>query len=83
MIFLLNFLVVIRQIIIILVFLRVIFSWFGYRNKYVFDTTEWLLGPIGKIIPPVGGVLDFSPILALLILQYGGDLVLSVLSNMS
>lgn len=80
MIFLINFLVVARQIIIILIFLRVIFSWFGYRNKYVYDTTEWLLGPLRMVVSPLGGVLDFSPILALLILQYGGDLILSLLS---
>lgn len=83
MLFLFNFLMLIRQIIIILIFLRVIFSWFSYRNKYIYDTTEWLLGPMRQLIPPVGGVLDVSPILALLILQYGGDMLLSLIYNMT
>ncbi len=81
MIFLVNFIVLIRQILIILIFLRVIFSWFAYRNRYIYDTTEWVLGPLRMILPPLGGMLDLSPILALLILQYGGDVLVSLLMN--
>ncbi len=83
MLFFVNFLVVLRQILIILIFIRVIFSWFAYRNKYVTDTTDWILKPFSAIIPPVGGVLDLSPILALLFLQYIGDVVINLLLSLT
>ena len=82
MVFLINFLVLMRQILIILIFIRVIFSWFAYRNKYVIDTTDWILKPFQMMIPPIGGVLDVSPILALLLLQYGGDLLINLLLSL-
>jgi YggT family protein len=56
----------------LLIFMRIIFSWgmVSYRNRimrFLVDVTEPLLGPLRRIIPPLGR-MDISPIVAFLIL---------------
>lgn len=57
---------------ILLIMIRIIFSWggLGYTNRlmrFLIDATEPLLGPLRRVIPPLGW-LDISPIVAFLIL---------------
>ena len=57
---------------ILLIFVRIIFSWgmVSYTNRvmrFLVDTTEPLLGPLRRIVPPLGR-MDISPIVAFLIL---------------
>jgi YggT family protein len=57
---------------ILLIFVRIVFSWgmVSYSNRimrFLVDTTEPLLGPLRRMIPPFGG-WDISPIFAFLIL---------------
>jgi YggT family protein len=57
---------------ILLIFMRIIFSWgmVSYTNRvmrFLVDATEPLLGPLRRIIPPLGR-MDISPIVAFLIL---------------
>lgn len=54
--------------------LRVIFSWVrigdNFINRFVYETTEPLLGRIRRLIPPRPSFpLDFSPIIAFVVLQ--------------
>ncbi|HEX8071671.1 MAG TPA: YggT family protein [Pyrinomonadaceae bacterium] len=56
----------------LLIFTRIIFSWgqVGYGNRvmrFLVRATEPLLGPLRRIIPPLG-FLDISPIVAFLII---------------
>ena len=56
----------------LLVFMRIIFSWgmVSYTNRimrFLVDVTEPLLGPLRRVIPPVGR-FDISPIVAFFIL---------------
>lgn len=81
MIFAYYFVSIFQQIVLALVFVRVLLSWFGVSYKFLEDTTEWLLGPIRMLIPPIGGVLDLSPLLAFLLVQYVGDSLLWFISN--
>jgi YggT family protein len=58
---------------VLLIFLRVIFSWvnvsYSHRwMRFVVNATEPLLGPLRRAIPHIGG-FDFSPLVALLIVQ--------------
>ena len=58
---------------ILLIFLRVIFSWVNvsYSRRWMrllVTVTEPLLGPLRRLIPLIGG-FDVSPIVALLIVQ--------------
>jgi YggT family protein len=60
------------SIYILLIFMRIIFSWgmVSYTNRimrFLVNTTEPLMGPLRRIIPPLG-TLDISPIVAVLIL---------------
>jgi YggT family protein len=60
------------SIYILLVFMRIIFSWgmVSYSNRlmrFLINATEPLLGPLRRMIPPLG-MLDISPIVAFLIL---------------
>jgi len=55
----------------LLIIIRVIFSWgLTYRNRlmrFLIDITEPLLGPLRRMIPPLGW-LDISPIVAIIII---------------
>lgn len=64
----------------ILVILRIVFSWFPASSGgglevatgILFTLTEWALGPVRKLLPPVrmGGMgLDLSPIVIILLVQ--------------
>jgi len=60
------------SIYILLIVIRIVFSWgrVSYTNRimrFLVDVTEPLLGPLRRIVPPLGW-LDISPIVALLIL---------------
>jgi YggT family protein len=60
------------SIYILLIFMRIIFSWgmVSYQNRimrFLVDTTEPLLAPLRRVIPPLGR-MDISPIFAFLIL---------------
>ena len=68
----------------ILLFVRVVGSWFPafarHRIMYfVFQLTEPYLGFFRRIIPPIGGVLDLSPLRGFFALQLLEHLCLSVL----
>jgi YggT family protein len=56
----------------LLIFIRIIFSWgmVGYGNRvmrFLVNTTEPLLGPLRRIIPPLG-MMDISPIVAFIVI---------------
>jgi YggT family protein len=60
------------SIYVLLLFVRIIFSWgmVSYRNRimrFLVDVTEPFLGPLRRMIPPVGR-FDISPLIAFLIL---------------
>ena len=55
----------------LLIFIRIVFSWVSasYANRlmrFLVNATEPLLGPLRRMIPPVGG-FDISPIVAFII----------------
>jgi YggT family protein len=57
---------------ILLIFIRIVFSWgmVSHSNRimrFLVNTTEPLLGPLRRIIPPLG-MMDISPIFAFIIL---------------
>ena len=60
------------NVVMIALFIRVIGSWFGvsrYRRwmRPVYAVTDWIVEPIRRLLPPVG-MVDFSPMVAWLIL---------------
>ncbi len=62
------------QILTFAILIRVILSWFpiGPNNPFytiVYQITEPILGPLRRIIPRAG-VLDFTPLVAILLLTF-------------
>ena len=58
---------------------RALFSWFspGFTNpiaRFLFEITEPVLAPIRRVLPRMG-MFDFSPIVALVLLQVLGTLI--------
>ena len=74
-----------------LILIRVVLAWIS-ANPYraTFDhpavrilnqLTEPILAPLRRIIPPIGGALDISPIVALIILELLRTVLVRVLSG--
>lgn len=69
----------------IMLFIRVLSSWIPqFQNsafiRFISFYTDPYLNLFRRIIPPIGGVLDISPILAFFALQLGEYILLSILS---
>lgn len=71
--FLVTFLSLFVNGLMVLIFIRVLMSWVpnkgGKFTKVIYDLTEPILAPIRKFIPPIGGTLDLSPLIAFIILN--------------
>lgn len=66
----------------LIIFVYVMMSWIPHEKDILADIYRALgmlcdpyLGLFRKIIPPLGGMVDVSPILALLVLQFGVRLI--------
>ena len=63
----------------VLVLARVVLSWFPPGGPmlesiqgFVFRSTEWMMGPLRRVIPPVrlgGAALDLSPLVVFLVIS--------------
>jgi len=68
------------QLVIFAIFARVVGSWFGVGrfNRYMrpaYFLTDWLIEPLRKIIPSVG-MIDFSPLAALILMWIATGLII-------
>ncbi len=69
-----------------LIIIRVLLSWIRHDPyqpifRFIYEVTEVVLGPVRRYIPLRTMGIDFSPILALLLLQLIETLVISLLYN--
>lgn len=72
----------------IIIFVYILMSWFPSMPGVLRDIYN-VLGKIcdpyldlfRKLIPPIGGMIDITPIIALLVLQFGVRLIVSLLSG--
>ena len=75
------------QIYLILMFIRILLSWFPNINWYdppfsiLIQLTDPYLNIFRSIIPPLGGI-DFSPIIAIFALQFAAQALTGLLSGM-
>jgi YggT family protein len=82
-VFLEAFINIVAQALVLLIFVRVIMSWVPMRlpfglNELVWNVTEPVLSPIRRYLPIAGG-MDFSPFIALLLIQILASILLRVL----
>jgi YggT family protein len=83
LVFLEAFINVVAQALVLAIFVRVIMSWVPIRlplglNDLVWNVTEPVLAPIRRYMPIAGG-MDFSPFIALLLIQIITSIILRVL----
>ena len=81
--FLVQFIQLLFQALSFALLARVLLSWIDPMGNWriteiVRETTEPILAPIRSILPSLGG-FDFSPMIALLLLQFVGGLVINAL----
>jgi len=55
-------------------------DWYHPVVQWIYRVTEPVLAPFRRVLPPLGG-LDFSPIIALLVLQIVERLVIDLLRS--
>lgn len=65
---------------------RALLSWIdpGFRygiSQMLVDLTEPIIGPIRRVVPPLGGMIDLSPIIALVLLQVVRSVVIGSLNT--
>ena len=70
----------------LIIFIYVIMSWLPINRGVIGDIYEALgkicdpyLNLFRRFIPPIGGFMDVSPIVAVLVLQFGARLLLAIL----
>lgn len=68
----------------VLILARVLLSWvtYDYSNpivRFIYETTEPVLAPIRKVMPRSSLPVDFSPLIAVLLLQLIERLILGLL----
>lgn len=75
----------------VLILIRAVMSWFRPRRysklwndveRAVYFLTEPVLAPIRSALPPVGPGIDFSPLVALILLDVINRLVVGLLSRL-
>lgn len=83
LVFLEAFINILAQAEVLAIFVRVIMSWVPLRmpfglNDLVWNVTEPVLAPIRRYMPMAGG-FDFSPFIALLLIQIISSVILRAL----
>jgi YggT family protein len=73
MFYLINFLAILLQILLVAILVRVVLTWFPVDPsnpiiRVVFEVTEPVLAPFRRVIPRIG-MFDLSPIAAMLVIQ--------------
>ena len=80
---LIDFIRILSWALLIAIIVRALLSWFVPNDgtgmtRVLLDITEPVLAPIRRMLPPVGGI-DFSPILALILIQLASYVLISLL----
>ena len=81
--FLINFISLLFDVLTMAIFLRAILSWVsqGQTNRLtniLYQVTEPLLAPLRRVVPRVG-MLDLTPLVAIVLLQLIGSLLIRFL----
>ena len=70
-----------------LVLVRVLLTWVNINPYHtavqlLHQITDPILIPIRRLVPPIGGTLDLSPVVALIILEVVQRVLISILSGL-
>lgn len=84
MYFLIDIVDIIFDVMYWLVIIRVILSWVRHDPyspifRFIYEVTELVLAPVRRLIPMRGMAVDFSPIIAIILLQLIKSIVIDLL----
>jgi YggT family protein len=70
-----------------LILIRVLLSWVNISPyhpaiRVLYQITDPVLAPLRRIIPPIGGAIDISPVVALILLEIMRYVLISVLAGL-
>jgi YggT family protein len=86
MAFIVSLINVLTQVIVLLILAKVILSYFMSPYHPIRQTidriVEPMLAPIRRVIPPIG-MIDFSPLVLLILIQIVGRLLINILFSLS
>ena len=85
--FLITFLSILFEILNIAIIARVLTSWMNIRPdhpivEFLYQITEPILGPLRNLIPPIG-MMDISPIVAIILLEIVRNILVSLLRGLA
>jgi YggT family protein len=80
-----SFINILTTVLFVAILIRALMSWIMPNDgtglsRVLVDITEPVLAPIRRILPPVGGI-DFSPILAMVLIQIVGRVLAGLVAN--
>ena len=80
---LINFVNLLFQILSLAILIRALLSWFNLPPTnplvtFLYDITEPILAPLRRVVPRIG-MIDITPVVALLLMQFVQQLLVSVL----
>jgi YggT family protein len=79
-----DFIHILTTVLFFAILIRALMSWFmpqgSALTRVLDDVTDPVLRPIRRVLPPVSGI-DFSPILAMVLLNIGGQVLISLLNS--
>ena len=76
-----NFVEILVQVLVIAIFLRAIISWFRLApdnpiQVILVQVTEPILSPLRRVVPSLG-MFDLTPWIAMILLQFLGNIIVS------
>jgi YggT family protein len=80
-----SFIHILATVLVIAIIIRALMSWIMPQDgsgltRVLLDITEPILVPIRRVLPPVAGI-DFSPILAMILVQLVSQLATQLLAS--
>jgi YggT family protein len=80
-----SFIHILAAVLVIAIIIRALMSWIMPQDssgltRVLLDVTEPILAPIRRVLPPVAGI-DFSPILAMILVQLVSQLVTQLIAS--
>jgi YggT family protein len=80
-----TFIYILTQVLFFAILIRALMSWIMPNDgsgisRVLQDVTEPVLAPIRRVLPPVGGI-DFSPLLAMVLLQVVGQILANLVAS--
>jgi YggT family protein len=80
-----TFIIALARILNLAILVRILLSWIpmGGSNPivtFIYEITEPILGPVRRLIPPLGG-LDISPMIALILIEIMERVLLTIVAR--